>query len=77
MPRCEVCGNEYDRAFQITQDGESRIFDSFECAIHAMAPRCAHCECPIIGHGVQQDERIFCCAACAQEAGATLLRDRA
>ena len=27
-------------------------FDSFECAIHAMAPRCAHCQCHAIGHGV-------------------------
>ena len=43
--RCMVCGNEYARAFQITLDGETSTFDSFECAIHALAPQCAHCEC--------------------------------
>ena len=51
MPTCDVCGNEYDKAFQVTQAGRTMTFDSFECAIHAMAPTCAHCNCKIIGHG--------------------------
>ena len=34
-------------------------FDSFECAIHAMAPTCAHCSCRIVGHGVEQGGRIY------------------
>ena len=39
MAQCEVCGNEYDKAFQISMPGEgTRTFDSFECAIHALAP---------------------------------------
>src|SRR5919109_117638 len=50
MARCETCGNEYDKAFEITAAGESHIFDSFECAIQAMAPECAHCGCKVIGH---------------------------
>jgi len=33
--RCEVCGNEYDKAFQVTMRGASHTFDSFECAIQA------------------------------------------
>lgn len=75
MARCDVCGNDYDGAFAVQQGDRSGTFDSFECAIHAMAPRCAHCEVPIIGHGVQKDDTIYCCAHCAGHAGG--LADRA
>jgi hypothetical protein len=57
--------------------GKNHVFDSFECAIHALAPACAHCKCRVIGHGVEQGNRIFCCANCAKMAGKTELRDRA
>ena len=77
MPVCEVCGNDYDKAFEITQGGKTRVFDSFECAIHALAPRCGHCGCAVIGHGVEANGNIFCCAHCAESAGVTSLRDRA
>ncbi len=42
MGRCEVCGNTYDKSFTITMGGKSYLFDSFECAIHALAPSCDH-----------------------------------
>jgi hypothetical protein len=74
---CEVCGNNYDKAFTVTTDGKAHTFDSFECAIHALAPECAHCGCRVVGHGVEQDDRVYCCAHCAKLAGATALRDRA
>ncbi len=77
MARCEVCGNEYDRTFQVVQAGNSHTFDSFECAIQAMAPTCAHCGCRIMGHGVQSDGAIYCCANCARESGAGKVKDRA
>ena len=51
MGTCDVCGNTYDKSFTITRDGRSATFDSFECAIHAMAPTCSRCGCRIIGHG--------------------------
>ena len=35
MPRCDHCGNEYDKAFEIIMGGERHTFDSFERAIHA------------------------------------------
>jgi nitrite reductase/ring-hydroxylating ferredoxin subunit len=76
MPTCEVCGNEYDKAMEITVGGSTHVFDSFECAIHAIAPTCAHCGCRVIGHGIEGDGSIFCCAHCAQEAGVTGARDR-
>jgi len=77
MAKCEVCDNEYDKAFVVTMDGTEHTFDSFECAIHALAPGCAHCGCRVIGHGVEQDDTIFCCASCAMHAGVAGLRDRA
>ncbi len=77
MPRCDLCGNDYDKAFTVTRGGETRTFDSFECAISMMAPQCAHCKCRIIGHGVEASGRFYCCAHCASMAGVAGLRDRA
>ena len=54
MAICDTCGNDYDRAFQVIKEGRTYTFDSFECAIQALAPTCAHCNCRIIGHGVEQ-----------------------
>lgn len=76
MARCDVCGNDYDRSFQIVTKDRTLTVDSFECGIHACAPVCAHCGCKVIGHGVQDGERIFCCAHCAREMGVTELQDR-
>src|SRR2546430_16297125 len=42
MATCEVCGNEYDKSFEIVAAGARHIYDSFECAIQAMAPSCEH-----------------------------------
>ncbi|MDQ4018586.1 MAG: hypothetical protein M3188_01975 [Actinomycetota bacterium] len=78
MARCDVCGNEYDKAFEVRPaGGGSHTFDSFECAIHMLAPTCEHCGCRVIGHGVETDGRIFCCAHCAEQVGVTGLTDRA
>jgi hypothetical protein len=69
MARCDVCGNDYDKTIQIKQGTKTGTFDCFECAIHAMAPVCEHCGCRIIGHGVEAQGRIFCCAHCAEQVG--------
>jgi hypothetical protein len=29
MAKCEVCGNDYDKAFEIRGSGETHMFDSF------------------------------------------------
>ena len=76
MARCEVCGNDYDKAFEVKMAGASHTYDSFECAIHALAPTCNHCGCKIIGHGVEDNGSFFCCAYCARQAGTTGVRDR-
>jgi hypothetical protein len=76
MSKCEVCGNEYDKSFTVTASGRTHTFDSFECAIHAMAPVCAHCGCRVVGHGVEAGNAIYCCASCARLAGASGIKDR-
>ena len=77
MARCELCGNDYDKAFRVEHDGGMHTFDSFECAIQALAPVCAHCGCRIIGHGVEDANVFYCCAHCAQSVGVAGVRDRA
>ena len=57
-------------------NGGRHTFDSFECAIQKLAPQCEHCECRIIGHGVESDGQILCCAHCAEESGVSTLKDR-
>ena len=76
MVQCHTCGNDYDKAFQITNPTGSYWFDSFECAIQALAPTCAHCSCRIIGHGMEADGIFYCCDHCAEKAGVKGLRDR-
>jgi hypothetical protein len=77
MSKCEVCGNDYDKAFTVTMAGRTSTFDSFECAIHALAPTCAHCRCKVVGHGVEKAGEVYCCANCAKHEGVTGLTDRA
>ena len=76
MAQCEVCGNEYDKTMEITRAGETHTFDSFECAIHALAPVCGHCGCRIIGHGIEGGGGVYCCAHCAEAEGVEGARDR-
>jgi hypothetical protein len=77
MAKCDVCGNDYDKAFRISMGGRTHTFDSFECAIHALAPACAHCGCTVIGHGVEQGGNVYCCAHCGKQVGVQGLADRA
>jgi hypothetical protein len=77
MTKCDVCGNEYDKAFQVVTAQGSGTFDSFECAIHALAPTCAHCPCRIIGHGIEARGAFYCCAHCAKASDVSGVGDRA
>jgi hypothetical protein len=76
MAKCDVCHNDYDKAFTVTLAGKTHTFDSFECAIHLLAPTCAHCGCKVIGHGVEDNGTIFCCVNCAKRKGVHSLKDR-
>lgn len=75
MNRCEQCGNAYAQTFSVTMNGKSFTFDCFECAIEMLAPHCEECGTRVIGHGVECDGKIFCCAHCARMEGVTTLVD--
>lgn len=77
LHRCEVCGNDYDKTFQVTMAGATHTFDSFECAIQALAPKCKSCSVSIVGHGVESGNHIYCCASCAHRQGVQAVKDRA
>lgn len=76
MEPCAVCGNVYDKSFEVTMAGQRHVFDSFECAIHLLAPVCDRCSCRVIGHGVEAQGVIYCCVHCAAKAGEHGLKDR-
>ncbi|MEX2125853.1 MAG: hypothetical protein WD795_18335 [Woeseia sp.] len=76
MSQCETCGNDYDKTFVVKAFGEEHTFDSFECAIQALAPVCDHCGTRIIGHGIESGPRMFCCAHCADKEGVEEAVDR-
>ena len=54
---------------RISQGSRTMTFDSFECAIHALAPKCAH--------GMEAKGKIYCCAHCAKSEGIHGVSDRA
>jgi hypothetical protein len=77
MARCDVCGNDYARSFEVKKEGRTWTFDSFECAIHKVAPKCHHCGCNVIGHGIEAGDAVFCCAHCARHEGVMTAVDHA
>lgn len=77
MQKCETCGNEYDKTFEVVMAGKTHQFDSFECAITTLAPLCHHCGCRIIGHGIEVQGTFYCCANCAEIEGKKGVKDRA
>jgi len=77
MAICETCGNSYDKTFQVVMKGKTHTFDSFECAIHTLAPSCKVCGVQVLGHGLEKGGKLYCCNHCAEEAGVKDLKDRA
>lgn len=74
---CEACGNDHYFSFEVITASNRHVFDSFECAIHQLAPICGHCSGKVIGHGVEANGTFFCCANCARMAGVTAVVDHA
>lgn len=66
IKECENCGLTHDKAFVIFKEGREHTFDSFECAINFVAPRCFHCNTIILGRQIDQDGEIFCSAHCSK-----------
>jgi hypothetical protein len=77
MAAREVCGNEYDKAFELIVAGQKHTFDSFECAIQAIAPICEHCRCRVIGHGTEVGGRFFLLCPLRANRTSAAVKDRA
>lgn len=75
MAVCEKCNNEYENAFEVVMAGTTHVFDSFECAISTLAPTCKNCNCRVIGHGIESNGAVYCCAHCAAKKGVKGARD--
>ena len=77
MARCETCGNDYDKAFQVSMNGSTHTFDSFECRdprARADLRELRHSYCrPRPGEGRHV---LLLRAHCAEVVGVTGLRDR-
>lgn len=63
--RCEVCGREQEPYFEVHLGGERHVFDSFECAVHGMMPRCGNCGGMILGPGIAVENKLYCGYSCA------------
>ena len=75
MPVCEVCGNDYDKAFEVrARVGHTSSIASSAPSTHWRLP------VPIAAAGssgmASANGRIFCCAHCAGQEGVPELRDR-
>lgn len=66
--QCETCGNDYDKAFIVKHaDGSEHAFDSFQCAIQALAPVCPACSSRLVNPGFERDGVMYCCVHCARQ----------
>lgn len=65
MKNCDTCGGATEHPINVSLDGRTGHYDSFECAIHDVAERCAHCDCVILGHPVYAGEAAYCCQHCS------------
>jgi len=63
--RCLNCGENIEKDYILFINGTEYTFDSFECAVNFMAPRCTNCNSVIMGQGVHREGEIFCTKDCA------------
>jgi hypothetical protein len=61
VARCGTCRNDYYTAFVI------KVAVGSEHTLNTFAPRCRHYGTAIIGHGVDANGVMVCCANCARQ----------
>lgn len=65
--RCVNCGFNIEKDYILFINGTEYTFDSFECAVNFVAPRCANCNSIIMGHGIKYSDEIFCSQICSKD----------
>lgn len=63
--RCVNCGLNIEKDYILFINGTEFTFDSFECAVNFVAPRCANCNTIIMGRGVHTGGEIYCSPTCS------------
>lgn len=63
---CVGCGLNIEKDYILFINGKEFTFDSFECAINFVAPRCAQCNCIIMGQGIEHADQYFCNSFCSK-----------
>lgn len=63
--RCINCGVNIEKDYILFINGAEFTFDSFECAINFVAPRCAHCNTVVLGRGILSEGETYCCGHCS------------
>lgn len=66
--RCLNCGSNIEKDYILFINGTEFTFDSFECAVNFVAPRCAHCNSVVMGQGITLSDQTFCSPQCSKEA---------
>ena len=51
MAECEVCGNDYDKSFEVIAAGDRHTFDSLSAPSHAWRPGASTAGAPSSGTG--------------------------
>lgn len=64
--RCDNCGINIEKDYILYINGTEYTFDSFECAINFVAPRCSNCNSVVMGRGIKAAGEVFCSTSCSQ-----------
>lgn len=65
--RCVNCGVDIEKDYILFINGTEFTFDSFECALNFVAPRCTNCNSIVMGKGIRRDGDVYCSKSCSQQ----------
>jgi hypothetical protein len=65
--KCLNCGSSIEKDYILFINGAEYSFDSFECAVNFVAPRCSHCQSVIFGTGLKDAGVMFCNTTCSEK----------
>lgn len=64
--RCVNCGFNIEKDYILFINGTEFTFDSFECAVNFVAPRCANCNSIVMGRGIHNEGDMYCSSTCKE-----------
>ena len=64
---CDVCNSELKTAIKVHYKNKYYHFDTIQCLITKLSPRCITCNCIIFGKQILSDNFIFCSNECFEK----------